>query len=378
MPIMVKKCGVVVMGVIFKLTALLLVLGLQVLGTTADALGVIGLLLLCGAWILREKYFNSLYLLWGEYGLIFLLSFLDFNNLILNSVLGYDLASYGKSKMLPLLLVAGLYHLRGEHLVVYIIILALSGFCGYLRCMLDKKEDSFKEIYDQERSIRYSLEETKARLMASSREAVSLAEIKERNRIARDIHDHIGHSLAGILLQLQAGIKSLGRDEDKAKELLNKSVVGLADSLDLLRDTVHNIKPRERIGLEYLNSVMANFQFCPVEFAHKGDVSTLWASHTEIISSILKEGLTNASRYSKATKVEVCLDIRESIVRFSIKDNGIGCNQIREGLGISGMKERVGNAGGTISFSSSDGFMIVCVLPRDKGRGVLLANTRGR
>jgi len=367
------------MGYVTKGIAILIVLSLQVLGETAGPLGVIGLLALTALWIYREKY-NDLSLLFGlEFVLVFFLAFLSPIALILCTVLAFDLAARGRYVFLPLLLSAGFYHIAGEQLGVYVVLLSFSAFSGYMRHTLFKKEESFRVVYDRERRNRYSLEEAKARLMTSAREAAHLAEIKERNRIAREIHDHIGHSLAGILLQLQVAVKTLDRDEDKARGLLSKSVTGLADSLDLLRDTVHNIRPREVMGLDYLNKVIDNFQFCPVDFQYSGDVSSISANNTEIISTILKEGLTNASRYSKATKVDVKVEVRLNIVRLYLKDNGIGCNKIIEGMGVSGMKERVRNAGGTITFHSMGGFMIVCVLPREESEGGgLIEDTNSR
>ena len=349
-----------------------MVLSLQVTGAAVVPLGVMGLLALTALWVFREKYVNSALLIGIEFALIFTLAFLSPINLILAAVLAFDLAARGSYMYIPLLLFGGIYHLAGEPLGVYAVVLVLSSFSGYLRHTLVQKEASFRDVYDRERQIRYSLEEAKARLMTSAREAAHLAEIKERNRIAREVHDHIGHSLAGILLQLQVAVKTLDRDDQKARELLGKSVTGLADSLNLLRDTVHNIKPREELGLDYLEKVIGNFQFCPVDFQHSGDVSSLSANHTEIISTILKEALTNASRYSRATNVEVRLEIRTNIVRLFFRDNGVGCSKIIEGLGISGMKDRVRNAGGTIAFNSDDGFMIVCVLPREGSQGGII------
>ncbi len=59
------------------------------------------------------------------------------------------------------------------------------------------------------------------------------------------------------------------------------------------------------------------------------------------------------------------MDIHERIIRLYIKDNGAGCSHVRESLGLSGMKERVRNAGGHITITPTGGFMIVCILPRD-------------
>lgn len=360
------------MAYLVKSLFLLLVLSLQVQGGTVAPLGVMGLVLLCALWIVREKYLSNPLLMVIEYSLIVAQGIVNPMSLLLMAVLAYDLTARGMYWQTVFLLPAGLYFSPGgAELIIYVLALILCAFCGHLRYTLDKREASFQEVYDRERKNRYSLEEAKARLMASAREAAHLAEIKERNRIAREIHDSLGHNLTGILLQLQAAAKLLDRDEERARQLLQKSVTGLAESVDLLRDTVHNIRPREELGLKYFQKVVDNFHFCPVEFQHSGDPSVLSPGHSQLISTLIKEALTNASRYSQATKVTINLEVRKNIVRLHIRDNGMGCEKIQEGMGISGMKERVRNAGGTITINSHDGFMIVCVLPREEGGFVI-------
>lgn len=362
------------MGYVMKAASVLLLIGLQVVGGSVTPLGVMGLVLLVALWIFREKYYNRVSIITGEVAVILALSFEQPATLVLCGVMAFDLAARGQYWLTLLLLPGGIYFLKGQYLVSYIVLLALCALCGYLRHILEQRELSYQEIYDLERRNRYSLEEAKVRLMNSAREAAHLAEIRERNRIAREIHDSLGHSLAGILIQLQAAVKTLDRDEKKAREMLASSVTGLAESVNLLRDTVHNIRPREQLGLEYFQRIIDNINFCPVDFSHSGDLSLLSASHAEIISALLKEALTNASRHSQATQVDVNLEVRDKIIRLYIKDNGVGCGRIQEGMGISGMRERVRNAGGTISISAEGGFMIVCVLPRQESGGELGAS----
>lgn len=250
---------------------------------------------------------------------------------------------------------------------------AWGGLCILLAAMQrtrQQEREHFRQTLDNERRLRYELEQAKAQLLHSSKEIASIAEVKERNRIARDIHDSIGHSIAGILIQLQAAYKLHAKDEAKSLALVSKSIEGLAGSVEMLRETVHNIKPRERTGVEYVRSIVDNFAFCPVELKLSGDFNDVPAAHLEIVATNMKEALTNAARYSQATKVDITVDANERYTRLYIKDNGVGCPRIKEGLGLSGMKERVRNMGGTVSISAGDGFLIVCVIPRE-GSGLL-------
>jgi signal transduction histidine kinase len=111
-----------------------------------------------------------------------------------------------------------------------------------------------------------------------------------------------------------------------------------------------------------------------VDFKHSGDFNSLPANVLETISSDIKEALTNAYKYSRATIINIIIDINEGIVRVYIKDNGEGCPSLKEGFGLLGIRERIKNLGGTVSFSGEKGFVIVYVIPFGRDRGELFEN----
>ncbi|CAH1201919.1 hypothetical protein PAECIP111893_01770 [Paenibacillus plantiphilus] len=269
---------------------------------------------------------------------------------------------------LLLVAVAGVYLLHSnEEALMLTLLLGISGLLAFALRGREGKESEYRRTLDDERRLRYELEQTKDKLLRSSLDIANIAEIKERNRIAREIHDTIGHRMAGVLVHLQASFKLRGKDEDKSLDMLAKSIASLSGTIDIIRDTVHNIKPKETLGVEYIHNVIDNFKFCPVELKLTGDFNSLPAHHLEIITTNVKEALTNAYRYSAATEIAIAIDANEQFTRVYIKDNGIGCHRIKEGLGLSGMKERIRNVGGSISISGMDGFLIVSLLPRQEG-----------
>ncbi|WP_274362865.1 sensor histidine kinase [Paenibacillus thermotolerans] len=276
-------------------------------------------------------------------------------------------------------IVCVLYFLAGESELLLTVTMWII-LCSLLAFAIRKgrqEESEFIRTLDNERRLRYELEQTKAKLLHSSKQIASIAEVKERNRIARDIHDSVGHGIAGILIQLQAAYKLHAKDEAKSMEIVKHSIDGLTNALQLLRDTVHNIKPREEIGVGYIRGIIEQFRFCPVHLKLSGDFNRLPADHLELLSTNIKEALTNAARHSQATEVNISIDANERYTRLYIKDNGIGCSFVKEGLGLSGMKERVKNVGGSISISADEGFLIVCLLPRQEGGGIFESFDRG-
>jgi len=251
----------------------------------------------------------------------------------------------------------------GQNVEKVIFLTCVCSLFGYVIREAEKKKINLKKSLDEERRLRYELEGVKVKLLNSSREAAHLAEVSERNRIAREIHDSVGHKTAGVLIELQAAYKLVDKNLPKAKEVLERAIEALSETVTIIRDTVHNIKPNEKLGIEYVKNIIHNFSFCPVEFKFTGDFNKLKPNYMEILGANIKEALTNAAKYSKASKVYISIDINEVYLRLYIKNNGVSCSNIKGGLGLSGMRERVNNVGGSISIDSHDGFIIVCVIP---------------
>ncbi|EKN71706.1 integral membrane sensor signal transduction histidine kinase [Neobacillus bataviensis LMG 21833] len=334
------------------------------------------LLLIIAINIFKERYYDSVYLTIVTLLLTCAAVTMDFRFSVLFALCSYDFMLKRIYVGLGVTAACMTYFLRSSDLLPTNLLFIL--FCSLLAYVIRSKKEErerFKQTVDNERRLRYELEDTKAKLLHSSKEVANIAEVRERNRIAQEIHDSIGHSIAGILFQLQAAYKLHPRNQEKSLAMIQNSIEGLANSVELLRDTVHNIKPKQHLGINYIKNIIDHFNFCPVELQINGDVNSIPASHLELLSTNLKEALTNASRYSQATKIDVKIETTEQYERLYIKDNGIGCNTMKEGLGLSGMRERVRNVGGSLSISTNDGFLIVCLIPKE-GSGIFESSNR--
>jgi len=354
---------------LLKLLFLIYIIALFAIHGEVPYLAVLVILLIIGVNVFKDRFYDTAYTTLASFILICVGIWIDRNFAFLLCIplfdFTYQRAYYG---VFPVGLL-GLYFAVESRFPALILSMGLCGILAWVMEKAEEKESNYKHKFDEERRLRYELELTKVKLLNSSKDIAHLTEVSERNRIAREIHDNVGHSIAGILIQLQAANKLFDRDEKRSQEILKKSIENLTNALTLLRNTVHNIKPKETLGVEYLKSVINNFGFCPVDLKFYGNLGLLAPSQLEILGLIFKEALTNAAKHSKATIVNITIDINEKYTRLYIKDNGIGCDKLKEGLGISGMKERVLNIGGTISISSNDGFLIVCLLPMTNQEG---------
>lgn len=246
------------------------------------------------------------------------------------------------------------------------VILIASGYIGYIVGIMNENDRKNLAVLDDERRLRYSLEQAQHELINSRRQIEHLTEIRERNRIAHEIHDNIGHSIAGVIFQLEAAARIVGKDTEKAEGILKLCSAKLAAALELTRNTVYNIKADRKIGLESIEKMIGDFRYCPVDFEHTGDFNGLSATNIQILESCIMECLTNASKHSQAKRIQIKLDIGSANIRLYYRDDGRGCTNIRENIGLSGMRDRVRNTGGTVSIDGSDGFLIVCNFPKEQ------------
>ena len=196
-----------------------------------------------------------------------------------------------------------------------------------------------------------------------------MVETRERNRMAREIHDTLGHTLTGISAGVDACIAIIDEKPEQTKkqlELVSKAVrSGIKDvrrSVSELRtDALERFQLEEAIRdmVSEINSLAG------VEVSFESNVKPLKFSEDEenVIYRIIQEGITNAIRHGYADHIWIKAEKEDGILELKIKDDGIGCKDIKKGFGTKHMKERVSMLGGTISFSGEDGFLIDARIP---------------
>ncbi|KGA96235.1 hypothetical protein BALCAV_0217480 [Alkalihalobacillus alcalophilus ATCC 27647 = CGMCC 1.3604] len=228
---------------------------------------------------------------------------------------------------------------------------------------IKNRRESLLEV-DNERRSRYELEQVKLDLLEAHSEVAQAAEVKERNRISRELHDHLGHDLTGSLLALQA--YELVDDPERAKEMLAQVKERLHRSTKRLRDTVHNMTPVTFIGIERLERIVEEAKPLKIGFRYVGDLDLVPVHVWVLLEAILKEALTNVARHSNATKTDVELDVTDTIVRLRIQDNGTVQRKENNGSGIRSLQIRARTLKGSLTSDRSNGFLLVCVLPIER------------
>lgn len=194
-----------------------------------------------------------------------------------------------------------------------------------------------------------------------------LSQIEERNSIAQEIHDRVGHTLAGSIIQLEAAGLILDKDPDKAGNMVRSVTVNLKEGMESIRSTLRTIKPApEQLGINRLKLILEEFTMnntIKTSFSYTGSLDVISHLQWKIIIDNIKESLTNTLKFSKATMTNVKLEVMNRLIKVEVIDNGKGAYSIKKGMGLSGMEERTENAGGKLILDGSNGFSVIMLLP---------------
>ena len=191
-----------------------------------------------------------------------------------------------------------------------------------------------------------------AELKLSHDEVRRLAAMAERERIGRDLHDLLGHTLSLITLKLELSRRLLDRDTDAARREMEEAESVARHALAEVRSAVTGIRAT---GLAAeLASARLLLNASTVHFDYVSDLPELPERLEAGLALILREAVTNIHRHARASSAEARIVVAGGMLTLCVADNGIG-GVGDEGNGICGMRERVRALGGTLAFESERG-----------------------
>ncbi len=204
--------------------------------------------------------------------------------------------------------------------------------------------------------------------------------MREREQLARELHDTVAHHVSGILIQAQAGRAVAASDPDRALEVLATVEDAAARSLTEMRSLVGLLREGEAAerapahGVDDLGGLVRDGDVPPVELSVSGDVVGLGSAVDAAVYRLVQESVTNARRHARAaTRVRVEVAGGPDAVRVTVRDDGRGGAAADEraragddGYGLVGMTERVTLLGGTLRAGPADGggWVVSAVIPR--------------
>jgi signal transduction histidine kinase len=230
-----------------------------------------------------------------------------------------------------------------------------------------RKEQQAREHAEQ---LTAELEQANAQLAAYATQAEELAMTQERNRLAREIHDSLGHYLTTVNVQIEAAKVVMDSDPDRALDAMNKAQELTQKGLNRVRESVAALRESpvsNRTLGEAIASLVKEAQSSGIvtEFEVTGEQQPLENKVALALYRAAQEGLTNVRRHARASRVDVLLDFQPSKVRLVIRDNGVGAAETDGGFGLLGIRERVQLLGGRLEISTGvgKGFCLTAIVP---------------
>lgn len=224
-------------------------------------------------------------------------------------------------------------------------------------------EQEAKKIRDTSEELHIVLKNKNKDLLEKQEYEIHMATLKERNRIAREIHDNVGHLLSRSILQLGA-IMAINKEKVIAENLdyLKNTLTGAMDSI---RESVHDLHD-ESIDLKgTIKKTLEEFPQYKVELDYDIERDSDKAIKYCFITTI-KEALSNMAKHSNATKMRILLREHPGFFQLLIEDNGTKIKKnLEEGMGLENMKERVSHLDGRLDITTEKGFRIFISIPKE-------------
>lgn len=266
-----------------------------------------------------------------------------------------------------LFVVAALRQLGQFCLLVLVIIVFMTAASGWLYLYNSRYTKTKRDLIrtmDNSEELNRTLEAKNRYLIEKQNTEIYLATLRERNRIAREIHDNVGHMLSRSILQTGAAL-AVNQDEK-----LEPVLAGLKDTLDAamssIRSSVHDLHEDSVDLVHAVEEILKSLSGYSVHYEY--DLSPEVPQNIKYcIISIVKEAVSNIIKHSNADEVTLVLREHPAFYQILIRDNGQvkGFNKENScGIGLVGMRERLAAFMGTLDIQTDNGFRIFIHIPK--------------
>ena len=226
----------------------------------------------------------------------------------------------------------------------------------------EQLDSLYKRTRDDSTELNLLLTEKNHALLEKQDYEIYAATLRERNRIAREIHDNVGHLLSRSILMVGA-LRAVHK-EPALSEPLETLDSTLNSAMNTIRSSVHDLHD-EAINLEEaVNSLLKDFTACTVSFEY--DMCRELPREVKYsFISITKEALSNIIKHSNATHVTIIMREHPALYQLLIEDNGTVLSPSGTGIGLVNMKDRIQSLKGNIQIQTDKGFKIFITIPKE-------------
>ncbi|MBR3833847.1 MAG: hypothetical protein IKJ73_05990 [Lachnospiraceae bacterium] len=294
---------------------------------------------------------------------------------LLGICLAYDIISYLKPSFIwyftPLI-----FGIIESDINSYVRILACL-FIGIIHIQHDFIVESYRKqtVEDtlSEQQLKKNIYKKEHEMQEEMRKGLLQAEnqlLEERTQLSQTLHDKLGHNINGSVYQLEAIKVIMDKEPETSKRMIQGVIDQLRTGMDEIRAILRKERPKKyRLATIQLEKLCEDCVSKGVDakLVTDGDLSNVPDKYLEIVLDNAYEAVSNAMKYARCTKIEIKIHVLNQMLRCSISDNGIGCKEIEDGMGISGMRRRVRDVNGVLDFETEAGFTINMLLPINEG-----------
>ncbi|VYT90168.1 hypothetical protein [Clostridium tertium] len=262
----------------------------------------------------------------------------------------------------PLILVINDSNIKNIIMILIIILVLVISYELNIKKIMD-----LDRIQEEQRKLIYNLQKKMSDERNLQEQILSTARLEERNKISSRLHDKIGHTISGTLLQLEASKYILNNDKEKGFSMLDTCIENLRNGMEEIRMTLRNIKPaEEELGINRIRKTLdEKIKDTDIKgkVSYSGDLDKISANIWIVFIQIIQELTTNSIKYSKGNLILVNIEVLNKIIKLEVKDNGKGCTNIKKGIGLRNIEESISKLNGKLVINSEEGFGIIILIP---------------
>ncbi len=250
--------------------------------------------------------------------------------------------------------------------VFYLGMVGVAFYLSYVSTTYDALIYEIKRIRDDSEEFRQVTIENNKLLRQKQDNEITMATLKERNRIAREIHDNVGHLLSRSILQVGA-LQATHKEETLSSALKQVSAT-LNESMTSVRNSVHDLHNESLDLQDRAKEILDKMENYEITLEYDLSANVPMEIKYSFLS-ILQEAVNNIEKHSDADKISVGMMEHPGFYQLVIRDNGHAGKINDTGIGLYNMRTRVEELKGNISFSTTDGFRIFLTIPKKDLRG---------
>ena len=359
--------------------ALLLVLEIYIIlsqsvltGASVEVLLILALFIgvVAGKELARTKY-QLLFL--AVAGIVWLLVLFEVgsNFVLLGVFLCYEILSHFKPRMFWYILPWGLAFVPSTiEQSVQLMIAILVGFVYWQHdFVVESYRRQTKEDTIAEQELKHSINRRESEMQEKVRKTFLQTEnqmLEERAALSQTLHDRLGHNINGSVYQLEAVKVLMEKDPEASKKMVQAVIDQLRGGMDEIRAILRKERPKKyKLAISQLEKLCEDCRTKGVEaeLVTEGELKEIPDKYLEVILDNAYEAVSNSMKYAKCSKIKISVHVLNQMIRCSISDNGVGCGEVVDGMGISGMRKRMREMNGILNFETEAGFTINMLLP---------------